>query len=79
VFLRKKVDGSGEHVPSISAFAVSIATMLGVVALDILNGILMALLIAILLLLMRVSRPADAVLGRVSGLKGFHNVLPAPQ
>jgi MFS superfamily sulfate permease-like transporter len=48
---------------------------LGVVALDILNGILMAVLIAILLLLMRVSRPPDAVLGRVSGLKGFHNVL----
>jgi MFS superfamily sulfate permease-like transporter len=56
-------------------FAVSVITMLGVVALDILNGILMAVLIAILLLLMRVSRPPDAVLGRVSGLKGFHNVL----
>jgi SulP family sulfate permease len=56
-------------------FVVSIITMLGVVALDILNGILMAVLIAILLLLMRVSRPPDAVLGRVSGLKGFHNVL----
>jgi MFS superfamily sulfate permease-like transporter len=56
-------------------FAVSIITTLGVVALDILDGILMAVLIAILLLLMRVSRPPDAVLGRVSGLKGFHNVL----
>ena len=56
-------------------FAVSIITTLGVVALDILNGILMAVLIAILLLLMRVSRPPDAILGRVSGLKGFHNVL----
>src|SRR6266481_9102525 len=52
-------------------FAVSIITTLGVVALDILNGILMAVLIAILLLLMRVSRPPDAILGRVSGLKGF--------
>jgi high affinity sulfate transporter 1 len=56
-------------------FAVSIITTFGVVALDILNGILMAVLIAILLLLMRVSRPPDAVLGRVSGLKGFHSVL----
>src|SRR5271166_6434406 len=55
-------------------FAVSIITTLGVVALDILNGILMAVLIAILLLLMRVSRPPDAILGRVSGLKGFHNI-----
>jgi high affinity sulfate transporter 1 len=56
-------------------FAVSIITTLGVVALDILNGILMAVLIAILLLLTRVSRPPDAILGWVSGLKGFHNVL----
>jgi hypothetical protein len=56
-------------------FAVSIITTLGVVALDILNGILMAVLIAIHLLLMRVSRPPDAVLGRVSGLKGFHNII----
>jgi MFS superfamily sulfate permease-like transporter len=56
-------------------FAVSIITTLGVVALDILNGILMAVLIAILLLLMRVSRPPDAILGRVGGLKGFHNIL----
>ena len=55
-------------------FAVSIITTLGVVALDILNGILMAVLIATLLLLMRVSRPPDAILGRVSGLKGFHNI-----
>jgi MFS superfamily sulfate permease-like transporter len=56
-------------------FVVSIITMLGVVALDILNGILMAVLIALLLLLMRVSRPPGAVLERVSGLKGFHNIL----
>jgi MFS superfamily sulfate permease-like transporter len=56
-------------------FAVLVITMLGVVALDILNGILMAVLVAMLLLLMRVSRPPDAILGRVSGLKGFHNVL----
>jgi high affinity sulfate transporter 1 len=56
-------------------FGVLITTMLGVVALDILNGILMAVLVAMLLLLMRVSRPPDAILGRVSGLKGFHNVL----
>jgi hypothetical protein len=34
----------------------------------------MAVLIA-LWLLMRVSRPPDAILGRVSGLKGFHSVL----
>ena len=56
-------------------FALSIITMFGVVALDILDGILMAVLIAVLLLLARSSRPPDAVLGRVKGLKGFHNVV----
>jgi MFS superfamily sulfate permease-like transporter len=35
----------------------------------------MAVCIALVLLLMRVSRPTDAILGRVSGLKGFHSVL----
>src|SRR5271157_3693918 len=29
----------------------------------------------VLLLLMRVSRPPDAILGRVNGLKGFHNIM----
>jgi high affinity sulfate transporter 1 len=56
-------------------FALSIITMLGVVALDILDGILMAVCIALVLLLTRVSRPPDAILGRVSGLKGFHSLL----
>jgi MFS superfamily sulfate permease-like transporter len=56
-------------------FALSIITMFGVVALDIVDGILMAVLIAVLLLLARSSRPPDAVLGRVKGLKGFHNVV----
>ena len=56
-------------------FALSIITMFGVVALDILDGILMAVVIAVLLLLVRSSRPPDAVLGRVNGLKGFHNIV----
>jgi MFS superfamily sulfate permease-like transporter len=57
-----------------SEFALSIITTLGV-ALDILNGILMAVCIALVLLSMRVSRPPVAILGWVSGLKGFHSVL----
>ena len=55
-------------------FAVSMVTTLGVIAVGVLQGILVAVGIAVLLLLKRVSRPPDAVLGRVAGLKGFHSV-----
>jgi high affinity sulfate transporter 1 len=55
-------------------FAVSMITTWGVIVAGVLVGILVAVCIAILLLLKRASRPPDAVLGRVAGLKGFHNV-----
>ena len=55
-------------------FVVATVTMLGVVALDVLDGILLAVALALLLVLVRASRPPDAVLGRVTGLRGFHNV-----
>jgi high affinity sulfate transporter 1 len=55
-------------------FAVAIATMLGVIALDVLEGILMAVTLALLLLLRRSARPPDAVLGRVPDMKGFHDL-----
>jgi MFS superfamily sulfate permease-like transporter len=42
--------------------------------LDILDGILMAVSFALLLLLKRSARPPDAVLVRVPGMKGFHNL-----
>ncbi len=59
-------------------FAVAIATMLGVIALDVLAGILMAVTLALLLLLRRSARPPDAVLGRVPGMKGFHDLAHHP-
>ena len=55
-------------------FAVAILTMVGVVAVDVLGGILLAVGVSLLLLLKRASRPADAILGRVPGLSGFHDV-----
>jgi len=55
-------------------FAVSLITTLGVIAVGVLQGILVAVGIALLLLLKRTSRPPDAVLGRVEELKGFHSV-----
>jgi high affinity sulfate transporter 1 len=56
-----------------SEFGIAIATMLGVIALDVLEGIVMAVSLALLLLLRRSARPPDAVLVRVPGMKGFHD------
>lgn len=55
-------------------FAVAVVTMLGVVAVGVLDGILVAVLLSILFLLGRASRPPDAVLGRVAALRGWHDV-----
>jgi high affinity sulfate transporter 1 len=65
------------HV-SRSEFAVSIITMVGVVAMDVLGGILLAVGVALLLLLKRTSRPGDATLGRVAGLSGFYAIAEEP-
>lgn len=55
-------------------FLVCMAAMLGVVTLGALPGIALAIALAMLVLLIRSSRPADAVLGRVEGLQGFHDL-----
>jgi high affinity sulfate transporter 1 len=55
-------------------FAVAIVTTLGVVGLGVLEGILIAVSLALILLLNRSARPPDAILGRVPGMKGFHNL-----
>jgi MFS superfamily sulfate permease-like transporter len=57
-----------------SEFGVAIATMAGVIALDVLEGIVLAVSLALLLLLRRSARPPDAVLVRVPGMKGFHDL-----
>ena len=61
-----------------SEFGVAIATMLGVIALDVLEGIVVAVSVALLLLLKRSARPPDAVLVRVPGMKGFHDLTHHP-
>ena len=53
---------------------VCVAAMLGVVVVGALQGIAIAIGLAMLVLLVRSSRPAEAVLGRVEGLQGFHDV-----
>lgn len=55
-------------------FGVAVATMVGVIALDVLEGIILAVALALLLLLKRSARPPDAVLVRVPGMKGFHDL-----
>ena len=45
-----------------------------VITLDVLDGILAAVGLALIMVLVCVSRPQSAVLGRVAGLPGFHNV-----
>ena len=57
-----------------SEFGIAVATMLGVVALDVWQGILLAVALALLLLLKRSARPPDAVVGRIPGMKGFHDL-----
>ncbi len=65
------------HV-SRAEFAVAMLTMVGVIALDVLEGILLAVTVALLLLLRRSARPPGAILVRVPGMKGFHDLAHYP-
>ena len=60
-------------------FWLSILTLLGVISIGVLPGVVVAVGVALLLLLARASHPYDAVLGRVPGTDGFHNVLNHPK
>lgn len=57
----------------------SLATTLGVLVLGVLPGVLVAILLSLLLLLILTSRPTDAVLGRVHGMQGYHDVKDYPE
>jgi SulP family sulfate permease len=57
----------------------SLGTTLGVLALGVLPGVMLAVALSLAWLLMVVSRPQDAVLGRVPGLRGFHSVADYPK
>jgi high affinity sulfate transporter 1 len=60
-------------------FLMSVGTTLGVLFLGVLPGVLIAVTLSLLWLLSVSSRPDDAVLGRVPGLKGFHEVKEHPE
>lgn len=55
-------------------FLLALACLVGVLVLDILYGILVAVGLSVAELLTRVARPHDAVLGTVPGMAGMHDV-----
>jgi high affinity sulfate transporter 1 len=59
-------------------FVLSIACFLGVALLGVIEGIFLAVGLALLDFVRRAWRPYDAVLGRVDGLKGYHDVSRYP-
>jgi high affinity sulfate transporter 1 len=59
-------------------FALSIACFLGVAILGVIEGIFIAIALALLDFIRRAWRPHDAVLGRVDDLKGYHDITRYP-
>ena len=55
-------------------FALAIVTMLGVVAVGAINGILIAVALALARFVKQTARPRVEVLGKVDGLPGFHSI-----
>jgi sulfate permease, SulP family len=55
-------------------FLIAVSACLGVLAFNILYGVLVAIGLSVADLLVRVARPHDAILGRVPGLAGMHDV-----
>jgi high affinity sulfate transporter 1 len=60
-------------------FALSIVCFLGVAVLGVIQGIFIAVGLALLNFIRRAWYPYDAVLGRVDGLKGYHDVSRYPE
>ena len=57
-----------------SEFALAIITMISVLATDLLVGIAIAITLSVVELFGRVARPHDAVLGKIKGLAGWHDI-----
>lgn len=55
-------------------FVLTIVTLLGVITVGVLPGVVVAVVLALLQLLKRASQPHDAILGRVAGTGGFHDI-----
>jgi MFS superfamily sulfate permease-like transporter len=59
-------------------FALSIVCFLGVAVFGVIEGIFVAVGLALATFIQRAWRPYDAVLGRVDGLKGYHDISRYP-
>nr|WP_205717871.1 SulP family inorganic anion transporter [Actinomadura soli] len=57
-----------------SELLLAVAALAGVLAFGILYGILVAVGLSVMMLLARVARPHDAILGQVPGMAGMHDV-----
>ncbi|HET6291836.1 MAG TPA: sulfate permease [Kribbella sp.] len=62
-----------------SELILALATCVGVVALDVLYGVLVAVALSVLDLFRRVARPHDAILGIAPGVPGMHDLDDYPQ
>jgi high affinity sulfate transporter 1 len=62
-----------------SEFFFSIACFLGVIVLGVIPGIFIAVGLALVAFVWRAWRPHNAVLGRVDGLKGYHDITRHPE
>jgi MFS superfamily sulfate permease-like transporter len=62
-----------------SEFVFSVVCFLGVALIGVIQGIFIAIGLALLAFVWRAWRPYDAVLGRVDGLKGYHDVTRHPE
>jgi len=62
-----------------SELVFSIVCLLGVLLIGAVEGIFLAVGLALLAFIWRAWRPYDAVLGRVDGLKGYHDISRYPQ
>ena len=60
-------------------FILSVAAMVGVIAIGVLEGILVAVVLSLGNFIRRVWRPYDAVLARVDGRRGYHDVSRHPE
>lgn len=60
-------------------FAQSIVCFLGVALLGVMPGIFIAVTLALLGFIWRAWRPYDAVLGRIDGVKGYHDISRHPE
>jgi SulP family sulfate permease len=55
-------------------FFLALVTLIGVLSIGVIEGILVAVLLALIVVIGRISRPHDAVLGAVKGVDGYQDI-----